>query len=856
MVYLLFKKSEGVPEKPVESPNSAAPESSPSLGHRVTLFTTNHTENGTASADPTRIVLPVSLGHPAGTGTAARKWQQRRAVNIAFDLPDLGGSASGAKIPPGPIRDFWAASTPTAEHLAIARDQQRMGGLVSRSGRKRMERNIGSYITPENVHEKLSGAVDAVKDENSAIQRVGMACYEDLSNEHNFCHRRIIAKGLSDKLGVPIPDIFHISQLQQETNNTDQPLKYFEDTILHPMRAIAERKGLDLSKDKDELQGIFQAEIPALARLNQITAHWDSQKEEPLIQASATTTSAASPGVVSPTMTASVPAVRQVFGPQSEVSTAEDAINHPSVKNSAFQQELLEGNWNALFDQYVSNNYYSAFVRDLQKQGKTPEQVAAICLEIRKNKLNEFMKKNSLLNGASIANDGSTVVFPNSHFFDALREKEPSLLRIMIGNHGVYAEHGQPVSFTSQDLQRGSAKRQYNAYFKDGIKYYQQTVPVNYAEYKPGNWYSSAEKYLNLLPQGLATQNENQGQISVGLPDTKDPLDETGIHTYPHSNITRQAWKPIFSNLVDSPIPFRDRVTKEQLIAKSSETLYQAGKFKKNDNGSLSEICKKVLSGRIKGLPGTETLPQNPSSLQVKQFVANYLRENPEQADPDFYDKRISIMKNILMLKAKTNKTFADTLYESGTDPLVESTWGRADTFWGATNAGRPDGTQQGRNILGKLLMQIRDELFPLKSSVDPEQQSQQVVIPSGTQLDLLKTTMAAKTEPYNRLFSKAIISEDGSTVDISRLDRNFLENREPGFSRLISTPQGMFVEIHKVEEKTKVSDKGQTSSTSVMHERETPPSTRSANIFLQTATQNGFMKGKWYAPLEDYLPR
>lgn len=612
MVYLLFRKSEGVSEQPVVSPEPDASESSPSLGHRVTLFTTSHGENGTAIADPTRIVLPVTLGHPAGTGTATRKWHQRRAFHIA-------------------------------------------------TSPKQMARNISPYVTPENVHDKLSAAADAVKDENSAIQRVGMACYEDLSNQDNFRHRRIIAKGLSDKLGVPIPDIFHIRELQRETGNTDQPLKYFEDTILHPMRAIAAREGLDLSHHKDELTGTFQTEVPALGRLNQIITHWDSQGEEFLPEASASGSSTASVAPVAPVApTASVPTARQVIGPQ----------------------------------------------------------------------------------------------------------------------------------------------------------------------------------------------------FSVGLPDTKDALDETGIHTYPHSNITQQAWKREFSNLVDSPIPFKDRVTKEQLIAKSSETLYQAGKFKKNDDGSLSEICKKVLSGNIKGLPGTETLPQSPSSLQIKQFVANYLKENPEQADPTFYDKRIAIMKNILLLKAKTNKRFADALYESGTDPLVESTWGRKDTFWGVTNDGRTDGTQQGRNVLGKLLMQIRDELFPLKSSVAPQQPSQQVFVPSGTQLDLLKTTMSAKAEPYNRLFSKAIIGEDGSTVDISRLDRNFLENREPGFSRLISTPQGMFVEIHKVEGKTKVSDKGQPSRTSIMHERETPPSTRSTHIFVQTENQNGFMKGKWYAPLEDYLPR
>ncbi|NBV35845.1 MAG: DUF1768 domain-containing protein [Bacteroidetes bacterium] len=1254
MVYIVFKKSEGESEQSGDSLNPDVSEPSPSLGHRVTLFTTNHDENRTASEDTTRIVLPVSLGHPAGTGTAAGKWQQRRAVNIAFDLPDLGGSAAGAKIPSGPIRDFWAASTPTAEHLNVARIQQQKGGVSSRLARKQMEKNIGSYVTPENVHDKLSSAVDAIKDENSAIQRVGMACFEDLSNEDKFCHRRIIAKGLSDKLGVPIPDIFHISQLQKETGNTDQPLKYFEDTILHPMRAIAEREGLDLSKDKDALKGIFQKEIPAFDRLNQIISHWDSQKEEPLTPVSNPGAPSASPQItdqldnskdtsiqhdyphanitkknwksifsnfslgkilytdgagkqllatssealyqalklkpdpktgglsqqakaialmkprdaknasrllyqqspdvffspaefevkkiesmkrvlqlkaeqhpefldallatgneqivestgnrdpywgvidtpsgqkgrnvlgkllmqirdeirtnqqsapaapvapasspevkegikgditnpdfqksggynmivntcntvlnsagvpvmgagiakdfrdkykdtdyldavagylyprnmtvaaaqrrfgakwrhvdpapgsifvhqpkkadgtpfgppiaslfvkrhwrdqarrddtnraitalkeyldnnpspdgkpwkvamphisglngergnpvegsvgqtggwsatrqhiidtfggspheahiidfdggaqstpstqlVLPTMTASVPTARQVIGPQSEVPTVEDALNHPSVKDPRFQRELLTTDWQRHFDESVATGYYSKFLSDLRISGKTPQQLAAISLMIRQGRLRDLIQKNPAFAGSTIDSDGSTVLVPNAQIMQHILGLEPSTRRIMVGNHGVYVEHETPQVFAN-GAPPPIVRTQYDEYRANGIKYYKQTKNVNYAEYKPGQWYSSIDSYIN-FPHEAGNGEE--------IPDTKDDLDITRIHTYPNSEETKQAWKPIFSNLYDSPIPFQDRVTKERLIAKSAETLYQAAKFKKNADGSLSEICKRVLSGTIKGLPGTESLPQNPSSLQISNFVYDYLKENPDQREPTFEDRKLETMKNILLLKAKNNKAFADALLDSGTNVLVASTWNRADSFWGASNVGRADGTQQGRNVLGKLLMQIRDELFPLKSSVAPAQQVRQPSVDTNAQLDGLKQAMSQKGEPLNKLFSKAVIGEDGHTVELSRLDRNFFENREPGFSRLIATPSGLFIEIHNIEAKTTPLGVNDYQDGQIIHERESPPFTRSTHIFLQTQNRDGFIKGKWYAPLKDYLP-
>ena len=64
---------------------------------------------------------------------------------------------------------------------------------------------------------------------------------------------------------------------------------------------------------------------------------------------------------------------------------------------------------------------------------------------------------------------------------------------------------------------------------------------------------------------------------------------------------------------------------------------------------------------------------------------------------------QVEIMELCLRAKFMTHKDLAKKLIETGNLELIEfNTWG--DTFWGKTSKG-------GKNILGKLLMNIREDI-------------------------------------------------------------------------------------------------------------------------------------------------
>lgn len=73
---------------------------------------------------------------------------------------------------------------------------------------------------------------------------------------------------------------------------------------------------------------------------------------------------------------------------------------------------------------------------------------------------------------------------------------------------------------------------------------------------------------------------------------------------------------------------------------------------------------------------------------------------------PDWEDKKLEIMKEIVTLKFTQNPDLKQKLLATGDTPLFEgNTWG--DTFWGIDLT-----SKSGQNHLGKILMEVRSELM------------------------------------------------------------------------------------------------------------------------------------------------
>jgi hypothetical protein len=69
----------------------------------------------------------------------------------------------------------------------------------------------------------------------------------------------------------------------------------------------------------------------------------------------------------------------------------------------------------------------------------------------------------------------------------------------------------------------------------------------------------------------------------------------------------------------------------------------------------------------------------------------------------DWHEVKVSVMKEILLAKIKQHKYVEKKLMDTGDRWLVEDSW--RDDFWGWGEDGK------GQNMLGRLWMEIRDEL-------------------------------------------------------------------------------------------------------------------------------------------------
>ncbi len=147
----------------------------------------------------------------------------------------------------------------------------------------------------------------------------------------------------------------------------------------------------------------------------------------------------------------------------------------------------VDTEWYNKFRKYVETGYYQQFIRDLEKT-KSVSEIEEINKQIRNVYIQKLNTDYPQLGKITLGSDNSTLTVENK---DVLKQLEPTISRLMVGNHGIYIEFSEPTNKGNFVKKR----KQYNEYNRDGIKLYEQFDTVNYANYKVGKWYADINEY-------------------------------------------------------------------------------------------------------------------------------------------------------------------------------------------------------------------------------------------------------------------------------------------------------------------------------------------------------------------------
>ena len=127
---------------------------------------------------------------------------------------------------------------------------------------------------------------------------------------------------------------------------------------------------------------------------------------------------------------------------------------------------------------------------------------------------------------------------------------------------------------------------------------------------------------------------------------------------------------------------------------RSTEFYYQA---QKSDDAEYRDAIRNAKSpGHAKGLASDPLRSK-------KAGKRSWFCGRPEKMRPDWGDVKLSIMQRALVAKFGQNEDLKATLSATGDAEIVEDS--NFDDFWGIGRDGN------GKNSLGRLLMQIREEL-------------------------------------------------------------------------------------------------------------------------------------------------
>lgn len=119
--------------------------------------------------------------------------------------------------------------------------------------------------------------------------------------------------------------------------------------------------------------------------------------------------------------------------------------------------------------------------------------------------------------------------------------------------------------------------------------------------------------------------------------------------------------------------------------------------------------------------------PTSEHYFQAQKFAGSIREEDVRQAPsawlaarmgrdrnfvlrPDWENVKLEVMRTALRLKFSNNLVLVDLLLSTGNEELIEQT--TDDYFWGSGSDGR------GLNMLGKLLMELREEYRSNKTAL------------------------------------------------------------------------------------------------------------------------------------------
>ena len=144
----------------------------------------------------------------------------------------------------------------------------------------------------------------------------------------------------------------------------------------------------------------------------------------------------------------------------------------------------------------------------------------------------------------------------------------------------------------------------------------------------------------------------------------------------------------------------------------TSEHVYQARKFDWSTEAgrAYSEVIRRANTPYIAKLLASQRVSSR------YDWMAS-LKEEIERGKaagvapwPDWEERRVNVMREVLILKFTSSPFSQNILRLTGRAPIVEHS--TTDNFW-ADGGGAPG---QGQNMLGKLLVEIRDTVFFKKS--------------------------------------------------------------------------------------------------------------------------------------------